>query len=78
MQIRPRFSYLSASALVLASGAPLAEPTGARALSYGGRRFAVLRSDGALVFTWQQGGHTCVLASRAARLERLLAMAAWS
>jgi hypothetical protein len=59
-------------------GAPLNQPAGARRVSSDGRRFAVLRRDGALVVTWRQGGHTCVLASRSASLKALLALATWS
>ncbi len=59
-------------------GAPLDRPAGARHVSSDGRRFAVLRRDNALVVTWRQGGHTCVLASRSASLEALLALATWS
>lgn len=59
-------------------GAPLARPAGARQVSSDGRQFAVLRRDGALVVTWRQGGHTCVLASRSASLRALLALATWS
>ncbi len=59
-------------------GAPLAEPAGARQLSSDGRRFAVLRHDGATVVTWRQGGHTCIVASRSAPLKALLTMATWS
>lgn len=59
-------------------GEPLARPAGARQLSNGGRRFAVLRHEGATVVTWRQGGHTCVVVSRSAPLKALLAMATWS
>jgi hypothetical protein len=59
-------------------GAPLERPAGARQVVSDGRRFAVLRRGGALVVTWRQGGHTCVLASRSAPLKALLALATWS
>jgi hypothetical protein len=59
-------------------GAPLDRPARARQVSSDGRRFAVLRSGNALVVTWRQGGHTCVLASRSAPLKALLALATWS
>jgi hypothetical protein len=59
-------------------GAPLEVPAGARRINREGLRLAVLRRHGALVVTWQQRGHTCVLASRALGLQELIAFADWS
>lgn len=62
----------------IVDGKPLSVPSGAPRVTRGGLRLAVLRRHGALVVTWREGGHTCVLASRSASLERLVAWAAWT
>jgi hypothetical protein len=62
----------------IVAGKPLPVPSGARRLTRDGLRLAAFRSHGALVVTWRQGGHTCVLASRDATLERLVDWAAWT
>jgi hypothetical protein len=59
-------------------GDPLEVPAGVRRISAEGLRLAVLRRDGALVVTWRQNGHTCVLAGRTANLDQLIAWANWS
>jgi hypothetical protein len=62
----------------IVDGKPLAVPAGARRVVKDGLRLAVLRRGGAIVVTWRQGGHTCVLASRTATVRGLTAWAAWS
>ena len=62
----------------IVDGKPLSVPSGARRVTREGLRIAILRRHGALVVTWREGGHTCVLASRSASLERLVAWAAWT
>jgi hypothetical protein len=62
----------------IVDGEPLELPAGARRVSRKGKDLAVLRRGGALVLTWRQGGHTCVLASRELDLDELAAFATWS
>jgi hypothetical protein len=62
----------------IVSGKPLPVPKGARVISHGNERFAVLHRHGALVVTWRDKGHTCVLASRTASLKRLVIWAGWT
>ncbi len=62
----------------IVDGRPLPVPSGARWVTREGLRVAILRRRGARVVTWREGGHTCVLASRSASVERLVAWAAWS
>jgi hypothetical protein len=62
----------------IVDGKPLSVPSGARWVTRNGLRVAILRRRGARVVTWREGGHTCVLASRTASVERLVAWAAWS
>ncbi|HEY8768928.1 MAG TPA: hypothetical protein VIM03_00200 [Thermoleophilaceae bacterium] len=62
----------------IVDGKPLSVPSGARRVTRKGLRVAILRRHGARVVTWREGGHTCVLASRSASLQRLVAWAAWS
>jgi hypothetical protein len=62
----------------IVDGKPLSVPSGARRVTREGLRIAILRRHGALAVTWREGGHTCVLASRSASLERLVAWAAWT
>lgn len=52
-------------------------PDGARSVTRGGTRYALLRAGGAAVVTWRRAGRTCILASRTASHERLLRVAAW-
>jgi hypothetical protein len=59
-------------------GKPLSVPDGARRLSAKGIRLAVVRREGTLIVTWQEGGHTCVLASRDMSVKELVAFATWS
>ncbi len=58
-------------------GRPLAAPAGARTVEVTGWPVRVARIDGALVVSWERGGHTCVLATRTATLEQLLGFVAW-
>ena len=67
-----RFGY------TVVDGDPLEVPAGARRIAADGLRLAVLRHDGALVVTWRENGHTCVLAGRTANLDQLIAWANWS
>jgi hypothetical protein len=63
----------------IVAGKPLAEPEGARYVSAGGLRLAVVRRDGATVVTWRRDGHTCVLAGRGPGVERqLVRFATWA
>jgi hypothetical protein len=62
----------------IVSGKPLPVPNGARVIKHGGESFAVLRNHGALVVTWREKDHTCVLASRTASLKRLVIWADWT
>jgi hypothetical protein len=62
----------------IVDGKPLSVPSGARWVTRGGLRVAILRRNGARVVTWREGGHTCVLASRSASVERLVTWAAWT
>jgi hypothetical protein len=56
----------------IVSGKPLPVPRGARRVTSKGREVATFRSRGARVVTWREGGHTCVIASRDASLDRLI------
>jgi hypothetical protein len=63
----------------IVAGTALPEPAGARHVTAGGQRLAVLRHGDATVVTWRRGGHTCVLASRAPGAERqLVRFAVWT
>ena len=62
----------------IVSGKPLPVPKGARVINHDGERFAILHRHGALVVTWRENGHTCVLASRTASLKRLVIWADWT
>jgi hypothetical protein len=59
-------------------GKPLDVPSGARRLTAKGKRLAVLRRGKALVVTWREGGHTCVLASRDMGVDAMVDFATWS
>lgn len=52
-------------------------PGGARFVTRGGTRYALLRAGGAAIVTWRRAGRTCILASRTAAHERLLRVASW-
>jgi hypothetical protein len=62
----------------IVSGKALPVPKGARVIKHGNGRYAVLHRHGALVVTWREKGHTCVLASRTASLQRLVIWADWT
>jgi hypothetical protein len=63
----------------IVGGKPLDEPAGARHMSVGGRRLAVVRRGATTFVTWRRGGHTCVLASRTPGAEQqLVRFATWA
>ena len=57
-------------------GAPVRLPDGRR-VTVQGRRYVVLRNAGATLVAWHQGGHTCVLASKAVGERELVRFASW-
>ena len=59
----------------IVSGAPLRWGAGGRVVSRAGADYRVISSDGALIVTWVQDGHTCVLASRTASAATLVRLA---
>jgi hypothetical protein len=62
----------------IVDGKPLATPDHARHLSRSGVDFAIYMKNGATVVTWQQDGHTCVLAGRGPDVEaQLVKFASW-
>jgi hypothetical protein len=63
----------------IVDGKPLATPDHARHVTRSGIAFAIYTKEGgATVVTWQQDGHTCVLAGRGAGVEsQLLKFASW-
>lgn len=61
----------------IVDGEPLPVPGNARRVQADGLRLAVLREGGALMVTWQRGGHTCVLASRTLGAQGLIELATW-
>jgi hypothetical protein len=63
----------------IVDGKPLDEPAGAQHVTVGDRRLVVLRRDGTTYVTWRRGGHTCILASRAADVQPdLVRFATWA
>lgn len=56
----------------IVDGAPLGFPAGSRRVDAGGTPVWVVRREGVLQVVWERGGHTCVLASRAATLPQML------
>ncbi|HEY5142529.1 MAG TPA: hypothetical protein VII98_03420 [Solirubrobacteraceae bacterium] len=58
-------------------GSPLRTPVSAPRASFRQIHARVIRRDGGLAVVWQQGGHTCIVASRDAGLAQLLRFAAW-
>ena len=63
----------------IVDGAPLPEPSGARHISAGGLRLAVVHRGTTTFVTWRRGGHTCVLAGRGPGIERqLVRFATWA
>jgi hypothetical protein len=63
----------------IVDGGPLDEPAGARQVTAGGLRLAVVRRGGATFVTWRRGGHTCILASRVpGALQQLVRFATWA
>jgi hypothetical protein len=63
----------------IVSGAPLAEPDGARHRTENGVRLAIVRRGDLTVVTWRRDGHTCVLAGRGPGMEeRLVSFASWA
>ena len=61
----------------IVAGPPLKLAAGARAVMRDRVRYAVLPIGGTTIVTWRRRGRTCVLASREASAQALLAMAAW-
>jgi hypothetical protein len=59
----------------IVAGAPLRWGANGIPTSTGGRRYAVILTDGARIVTWVQDGHTCIIASRTAAPQDLLALA---
>jgi hypothetical protein len=59
----------------IVAGAPLAPGAKAITTTAGGRRYAMISTDGAQVVSWVQDGHTCIIASRSASPRALLALA---
>jgi hypothetical protein len=63
----------------IVGGAPLPEPSGARHVTAGGVRLAVVHQGATTLVTWRRGGHTCVLAGRGPGVERqLVRFATWA
>jgi hypothetical protein len=62
----------------ISSGTPLRWGVGASRVQteFSGERYQLILSDGARIVTWVQDGHTCVLASRTASAQAMLALAA--
>jgi hypothetical protein len=56
----------------IVDGAPLPWPRGARRVTAGRVRAAVLRDGDAALVVWNRRGHSCILASRTADTSRLL------
>ncbi len=61
----------------IVDGRPLGVPASAPRARFERIDARVIRRDGALAVVWQQGGHTCIVASRDAGLAQLLRFAAW-
>jgi len=59
----------------ISSGAPLRWGASAIQTEVSGERYQLIRSAGAEIVTWVQGGHTCILASRTAGARAMLALA---
>lgn len=59
----------------IVSGAPLAVG-GGKLITEGGVSYRLQRTGGALLITWRQGGHTCVIAGHRVNSATLLALAA--
>ena len=60
----------------ISSGAPLRWGAGRVQTEVSGERYQLISSGGARIVTWVQDGHTCVLASRTASAQAMLALAA--
>ena len=60
----------------IVAGPPLPVSAGWSRVDAAGTPVWVARRDGALVVAWERGGHTCVLASRAATLPQILGFVA--
>ena len=61
----------------IVTGPALRQP-GEGSVAYEGVRAAVVRRDGLVIVTWVRDGHTCILASRNAGVQRMLEIAARS
>jgi hypothetical protein len=62
----------------IVDGKPLATPDHARHVTKAGTDYAIYMKNGATVVTWQQDGHTCVLAGRGSDVEsQLVKFASW-
>jgi len=59
----------------IVSGAPLTWGAGGTIRVVHGERYGLISTAGTHLVTWAQEGHTCILASRAAPLRALLALA---
>ena len=59
-------------------GDPIKLPDNARRVERDGRSYAVLRDGDVRIVAWEQDGHTCVLASRALGVDKLLRFASWN
>jgi hypothetical protein len=62
----------------IVAGPALPRHPSAQIVRKGALSLAVFRHQGAVAVTWRRGGHTCVLASREAGVQRLLTLAAWT
>ncbi|HEV7753603.1 MAG TPA: hypothetical protein VGO71_18775 [Baekduia sp.] len=63
----------------IVDGAPLKEPSGARHISTGGVRLAVVHRGATTLVTWRRDGHTCVLAGHEPGVEQqLVRFATWA
>jgi hypothetical protein len=67
-----RFGWLG---YAIVAGTPLKWGASARTETRGPERYGLMRSGGAALVTWEQDGHTCILASRSAPSRALLALA---
>jgi hypothetical protein len=63
----------------IVDGKALPTPGGARRVVSDGLELAIYRKDGATVVTWEQDGHTCVLAGKGKGVEsQLVKFATWA
>jgi hypothetical protein len=69
-----RYEHGTAGYAIVA-GAPLRWGANAITTNAGGRRYALMAAGDARIVTWVQHGHTCIIASRTASPQALLALA---